>query len=302
MKITVQQKARLSGHTGSIYALERMQHRFFSGSGDGIVALWDINKTESGDAYFRASNGVYSIKHLPDLNKLLIGTGAGSLYVINMDSGQEEKLLQLHASHIFSILYNKQYNVILTGGGDGKVTILDSSFALLQIIQVSENKIRCFSPSVDGSECFIGSSDGKISILSLPSFTIKKQWQAHAEGFGVNCIGLSPDGKYILSGSRDARLNIYNASLLELIESIPAHNYAIYDIAFHSSGKFFATAGRDKAVKLWDAATFKVIDRMDKDKYDGHNNSVNKILWMDDYLVTGGDDRSIIIWELENCE
>ena len=83
---------------------------------------------------------------------------------------------------------------ILTGGGDGKVAILDSSFTLIQMIPLSVNKIRCIIPSVDGSECLIGSSDGIISILSMQSFTIKKQsaWKkfqpVHHKTFGTGII------------------------------------------------------------------------------------------------------------------
>ena len=297
MITSIRQKKRLTGHTGSVYSLERMQNIFFSGGGDGIVARWELSRSEIGDAYFRASNGVYAIKHLAELNKLFIGLGTGSVHIIDMVTGQEEHLLQLHDSHIFTIVFSAKYQLIITGGGDGIICVLDFSFALIKKINVSGSKVRSIIFTADGDSCIIGSGDGKISILEIPSFLLIKQWQAHEAGFGVNSVCLSPDGKFLLSGSRDARLNIYNATSLELMESIPAHNYAIYDIAFHSKGKIFATAGRDKVVKLWDADSFEVIERMDKENHDGHDHSVNKILWMDDDLVSAGDDRTIIVWE-----
>jgi len=66
-------------------------------------------------------------------------------------------------------------------------------------------------------------------------------------------VRYSPDGKFLLTGGRDAHLNIWQTDSYELIKSIPAHNWAIYDIVFNPDTTLFATASRDKTIKIWDA-------------------------------------------------
>ncbi|MGZ0017666.1 WD40 repeat domain-containing protein [Yeosuana sp. AK3] len=40
--------------------------------------------------------------------------------------------------------------------------------------------------------------------------------------------------------------------------------------------------------------------QIDKEKHDGHLYSVNKLIWStyNNYLISAGDDRTIIIWEI----
>ena len=123
-----------------------------------------------------------------------------------------------------------------------------------------------------------------------------------AHQFSANVATYSPDGTLLLSGGRDAHLNIWDAKSYTLIKSIPAHNFAIYDIVFSPDAKLFATASRDKTIKIWDAETFELLVRIDKEKWDGHLNSVNKLLWSsyNNYLISTGDDRSIMVWDVKH--
>ena len=108
-------------------------------------------------------------------------------------------------------------------------------------------------------------------------------------------------------------------------QSIPAHNYAIYSIVFSPDGKYFATASRDKTIKIWDANNLNVLSRINKESFDGHINSVNKLMWttspksspresvlsrdqkglsnspagvVGSYLISASDDRKVMVWEI----
>ena len=53
LKVQVQKLHTLTGHRDSVYTLQGSSNDslFFSGSGDGMVVVWDLANPESGSAY-----------------------------------------------------------------------------------------------------------------------------------------------------------------------------------------------------------------------------------------------------------
>ena len=292
---------RFTGHQGSIYALVKGQDAgvFYSGAGDKIVAQWDINHTGDGTLIAKTTDSIYCMHFLPEQNRLLIGQGSGGVHIIDLSENKEERLLKLHDQAAFSILQSTKHNLLFTLGGDGIVCVLNlQTLEVLQRIRLSEKKLRAIIINQNQDKAFIGCGDGSIVELSIPSLDITHRFQAHGIDFSVNALSFSPDETKLFSGSRDAHLNIFQLDNYELISSIPAHNYAIYDIAFDPTGNYFATASRDKSVKIWDYNSLSVLERLEGNDGKGHINSVNKLLWLEDgTLLSAGDDRAVQAWK-----
>jgi WD40 repeat protein len=294
--------AQLSGHSGAVYALENSleKNKFFSGSGDHVVAEWDLTTSENGQLLAQIPEIIYSLKIIPDKKILLVGQSGGGIHVIDLITRKEIRLLQYHAAGVFDLSFSVEHNLLFSLGGEGtfSISLLDD-LSLIITKKIADEKLRSIALHPQQKELAIGCGDGSICVFELPSLELKKRWLAHQEKFSVNAVQYSPGGDYLLSGSRDAHLNIFDVKNdYRLMTSIPAHNYAIYSIVFSPDKKYFATASRDKTLKIWDAENFHVLIRLDKEKYEGHINSVNKLLWINDYLISGSDDRSIILWKV----
>lgn len=294
---------RYTGHQGSVYALcDDLQGGFYSGGGDRIVAHWSLNDPADGELIARADDAVYSLCLIPETGKLLIGTGKGSLHVIDLQAGSEERLLQLHTAAIFSITLSPDGHHFCTTGGDGVLNIIRASdFTVVHRLRLTEKKLRTLAFHPSTPTALAGCGDGSIAVIGTTHWEIQQRFLAHQQDFSVNCICFSPDGKYFLSGSRDAHLHLYETGTLQLMQTVPAHNYAIYAIAFDPTGQFFATASRDKTVKLWDFSSMEVLARLEGNDGKGHINSVNNLLWMKNgALLTAGDDRAIQLFQPES--
>jgi WD40 repeat protein len=105
----------------------------------------------------------------------------------------------------------------------------------------------------------------------------------------------------LFSGGRDAQLKVWDHQhAYENIFQAPAHMWAINDLAFSPDGEHFVTCSMDKTIKLWDARTFELLKVIDKDRFDSHTSSVNKILWLDTgQVISISDDRAIMLWNIE---
>jgi WD40 repeat protein len=95
------------------------------------------------------------------------------------------------------------------------------------------------------------------------------------------------------------RIRLSNNNFEEL-PTQAAHLFTVNDIAYHPNGKFFATASRDKTIRIWDAVSFVLLKVIDSIRNAGHLKSVNRLLWVDDVLISCSDDRSIIAWEVKD--
>ncbi len=301
--LMIKKNNSFTGHTGSVYALSKVDNSvFLSCSGDGIIAQWDLTKPNDGNMLVNVNNIAYAMHLLKSKNHLLTGSATGSLHVLDVDSKKEIRLLNYHKQGVFKIAYSEVHSTIVIAGGDGNISFIDAkSYALIKTIHLGNFKIRSLCFSNDDENLFVGCGDGSVCIIEMGEQKAIHKISAHAEGFSVNAICFSEGENYLFTASRDARINVFDVkNNFKLLESIPAHNYAIYEMQFSPSKKYMATASRDKTVKVWDAQSTKVLARIDKEKYNGHVNSVNTLLWMsDDVLLTAGDDRSIILWQLE---
>ena len=141
-------------------------------------------------------------------------------------------------------------------------------------------------------------SDHTIKIFNLSDHSPLHNLEAHNNS--VFALAYSPISPKLISGGRDAYLNIWETNRYSLDESIVAHMFAINYLAFREDGKYFVTCSMDKSIKVWDSANHKLLKVIDKARYAGHGTSINKVLWSsyNQSIISVSDDRNISIWQL----
>ncbi len=295
-------KSALTGHASAVYCLIKGTDsgHIYSGSSDGIVAMWDSIAGEPLPFSIKVGRPVFSLELWPEKSLLFIGQSEGGIHVIDLDARKELRNLQYSRKGIFKIRLLERLNIIIALGGEGNLAVIDAEDLSLKIdIPLSANKLRCVAVSSDEAHLFVGGSDGYIRVLDTAYFNDCGAISAH-EG-GVYALAWLGDS-ILVSGGRDGHLRFWKVNGFELIQenAIPAHNYAIYDVAVASDRRYFATASRDKTVKIWNVEDLKSPIRLSRIEQNGHTHSVNSVLWMSDLneVLSAGDDKQIIAWQI----
>jgi len=301
MNINIRQIARLTGHRASVYALMEgdTPERLLSGGGEGWVIEWNLDNIEQASLLAKVETNIFSLLYLPEKRLLLAGNMNGGLHWVALDQQEDLRNTAYHTKGIFDIRYVNDF--IYTAGGDGKlVKWSPETMRPLETFELAGDSLRALVWQEARQEWAIGASDNAIYLLDN-DLNIKKRIES-AHDNSVFALQYSPDGKYLLSGGRDAHLKVWDIEAdFQLQSSQPAHWFTINDITYHPQGHIFATASRDKTIKIWDATTFRLLKVVDTARYGCHINSINRLLWLThkNYLISCSDDRTLMVWEIE---
>jgi len=295
MSQSFQEVGQLKGHSGGIYFLTHNEDSLVSGSGDGILASWDVESMKNLPRSVKVGEPIFSA--WMDDALLLIGQDKGGIHVIDRKENKEIRHLKFHSKGVFDISFNPLTEHFYSLGGGGSLAVFDrEEFRLLIQIPVAETKMRTSLISPNGKYLLTGGSDGWIHCFETAYFNELYALKAHDKG--TYAMKWLEDGT-LITGGRDAHLRFWNFSDdgLKLESEIAAHNFAIYDIAVLPDGRF-ATVSRDKIVKLWNVNDLSNPVRLISRGKTSHARSVNAVCWFNNTLATAGDDRLIKLWKL----
>lgn len=280
-------------HSGAVYSCDFDGEFIYSGSADKFVTRWDLIEGIQDKFAIRFENPVYSVAVKE--KKLYVGLNNGDLHVFDLLERKELKFFKQHTAPIFSISASVD-NRIYVGDAEGNLSVWDHK-TLEQLIYLPFDcgKLRDIEFNKNADKVVLSCGDGTVRILDTRSFNEILTINAHTDGTTA-AVFHPEDQDLIITGGKDAHLRTWNLVSSAKIKEIPAHNYAIYRIL--SCGNKLLTASRDKSIKVWDL-DLSFIQKLDV-KAGGHNHSVNDLtLISENSFISCGDDRRIILWELE---
>ena len=111
----------------------------------------------------------------------------------------------------------------------------------------------------------------------------------------VLAVAVSPDGRFIVSGSADHTVKVWDAGDGRLLRSLEGHTYhSVNAVAVSPDGRFIVSGSNDQTVKVWDAASGRLLRSLE-----GHTGAVNAVALSADgrTIVSGSSDRTLKVWD-----
>jgi WD40 repeat protein len=288
-----------TGHRDAIYTLHpaEVDTHFFSGAGDGMVVRWDLQHPDAGELIAKLPNSVYALLYMPDTDVLVAGHNYEGIHLLDWKNKKELSSLQLTKAAIFDL--QPFHGVVAVATGDGEIISVNlKTLSVANRIKASDKSARSIAVNAKTGEIAVGFSDNFIRVFD-EHLSLKSEWAAHDNS--VFTVRYTPDAQFLLSGSRDARLKVWDVTAgYRKAEEVVAHLYAINHLEFSPDGKHFVTCSMDKTIKLWDLNAIRLLKVIDKTRHAGHATSVNKLLWTNynNQLLSASDDRSISVWQI----
>ncbi|KAJ7882806.1 chromatin associated protein [Mycena olivaceomarginata] len=257
-----------------------------------ICVLVDDSSITSGDLYIR------SVRFSPDGRYL--ATGAEDRQVRIWDIAEQRicNVFQGHTQGIYSLSFSRDRRQIVSGSGDRTVRIWNLKTC------------ACVVLSVDGD-----SAAGTGVVAGDPKADDTEKGDA-----GVTSVAISPDGQYVVAGSLDAIVRIWNVVTGTLVDSLRGHRDSVYSVVFTPDGKGVVSGSLDKTLKYWDltallarpmnpledgeSACGKDDNAAEKvgpctNNFTGHKDYVLSVAVSHDgqWIVSGSRDRGVLFWD-----
>lgn len=117
----------------------------------------------------------------------------------------------------------------------------------------------------------------------------------------VNSISYSPDGKWMVSGSLDKTVRLWDANSGKHERTLSGHRRAVYSVAFSADSKIIAVACWG-GVFLWDTHTGQRIQTLDlRPIVKAETPTVYTLDFSPDgeTIVTGSSDGAVYLWDVD---
>jgi WD40 repeat protein len=243
------------------------------GANNGMARIWDVasgkevrrivqpadeNPLVAAPRQAASSESVWSVVFSPDGKLTATGSADGSVRLCDAATGKEVRLLGKHPDAVWCVAFSP----------DGKtVASCGRRDAVVRLWDVASGKpAGSFTGGhLGGVSRIVYSRDGKSLVSAGGSFdptiflwdTANGQERQRFVGHTnyVDAVAISPDGKTIVSGSRDGSLRWWHTATGN--EKQPLVPGSVSSVAFSPDGRLLAAGSDDGTVRLWDARTGK---------------------------------------------
>ncbi|KAF8912915.1 WD40-repeat-containing domain protein [Gymnopilus junonius] len=317
---------RLRGHVGAVHCLQVEDHVCLTGGADGNVRLWDLRRVDVDDNW--GAEEMVSLRDVAEEEEeggefVERPNGIRSSEDTEAKDNACARVLEGHTQAVTALYFEDE--CLVTGASDKTlrqwdlttgqcVMTMDILWAIshpanpsLSAPIFSQSFPGSFSvltpPYADGTretyEDFVGgvqfwgyglvsgSGDGAVRMWDM------RTGQAHRTLLGhtgpVTCLQF--DEIHIVSGSLDQTLRVWDLRMGNIFETIH-FDHAVTALQFDSR-KIIAATG-ENGVKIYNRTSYQQSTLLTN----GHTSPVERLRYMDRYLVTGARDAKVKIWSL----
>ncbi len=202
----------IEGHPSPIQCLKLFERgkKVVSGSKDGTIQLWDVEKGYCIWARKQQQGLITAIAITPKEDMAVTACLDGKIFAWDLEKGECVVQSQQQSSPLLSLdIQNTEQMIWFTAGIDGTIRQWNAQTGLCEsILKAEKNAITSLSLAKDGTSLLYGTQSGDIKIWDIINTKcILKMEKAHDSS--VRQIFFSEDKEWVFSGSQDGAIKVW---------------------------------------------------------------------------------------------
>ncbi|XP_072989245.1 COMPASS-like H3K4 histone methylase component WDR5B [Typha latifolia] len=267
--------AVLSGHTAGVSDLAWSfdSHYLSSASDDRTIRIWSLRSLPSSsssssaavsstdDRCIRILRGhtsfVFCVNFNPQSNFIVSGAFDCTVRIWDVHSGRCVRAIDAHDEPVTSVHFVKDGSLVVSGSHDGTCKVWDVATGARAKVLVDEKAPPAvsfckFSPN--GKFVLVATLDDNLKLYNYATNKSIKCYTGHVNRrYCITSTFSVTNGKYIVSGSEDNCVYIWDLQGKNMIQKLEGHTDTVISVACHPTENKIASAGldNDRTVKIW---------------------------------------------------
>jgi WD40 repeat protein len=269
------------GHAEWVYSvcLSEDGRRALSGSRDKTLKWWDVETGRCLRTLEGHLDGVHSVCLSRDGRWAVSGSGEvlhsqdTTLKLWDLDTGRCMRTFEGHVGSVNSVALSSDCRRILSGSSDIRIHWWDANTGeCLVSICLQPGSINSVCLSEDGRSALTGSGgfvesngarffdkfgappfvvtpDQILKLWDLPTGDCLQTFVGHTGA--VSSVGLSQDGRFVISGSRDATVRLWEAATGHCLRTFEGHAGDVNSVDLSHDARWALSGGEDRTIRLW---------------------------------------------------
>jgi hypothetical protein len=275
-------------------------------------------------SFTQFKQAVFHLAFSPDGRHLAVAAMDNEGFVLVIVDVRKGQVVAMYRDReIFATAFHPDGQWLAVGLMDGNVKLVKPRSAESPtVVELGRHDLDLVMRGVafrpNGQHLASASRDGKVKVWELASILktpenpaetrVPRQPHAgdsvrHPMEFGHSGIALwslvySSDGRHILTGSIDGQLTRWDADTGKLLDQrIEASSGGFLSVACSPGGRWIVSASEDCTIRVYDAPRMELVHQ-----FRGHLAPIHCVAASDQYVVTGGADMTVKVWDLRSLD